>query len=144
MQPGVHSALISQLVSISLRKPLLFPRWVGSPSLSTKTGPRRLFRPFTFDPCRPSSYFLDRHGPPSSRALPSVFGRDLSFPKLPSDAFSVFLFSLSPFSARYPSFLSIAVIRLRLRRRLFSSALSRSILSPPRRFFSFLTPGLGP
>ena len=112
MQPKVHSALISQLVSISLRKPLLFPRWVGSPSLSTETGPRRLFRPFTFDPCRPSSYFLDRHRAAlSSRSSGGPLSLSLSS-KLPSDAFSVLLFSLlSPRATRVscPSLSSVSV-----------------------------------
>jgi len=129
MQPKVHSALISQLVSISLRKPLLFPRWVGSPSLSTETGPRRLFRPFTFDPCRPSSYFLDRHRAAlSSRSSGGPLSLSLSFFQVALRCIFC-LALLSPFSACYPSFLSIAVIRLRLHRRLFSPALSRSILS---------------
>lgn len=132
MHPGMHSVLlISRLVSISSRKPLSFSRSRRRRDLVVYFVPSPSTR-------RPSSYFLDRHRAALS-PRPSSLG--LRFPKLPSAAFSVFLSSPSAL----PGFLlSIApVIRLRLRRRLFSST-AISLDPPPRRFFSFLAPGLGP
>lgn len=62
MQPGVHSALLISCFDFILKASHSL---AGSSSLSTKTGPRRLFRPFTFDP--PSLFVF----PGPSRALPS-------------------------------------------------------------------------
>lgn len=118
----MHSALlISRLVSISSRKPLSFLRW------------ERIF--VTLDEDRTSSFISSLHLRPAvplriswtaiePRSFPSAFGRDFSLPSCPLLRF----LSSSPFPPRYPGFLSIAVIRLRLRRRLFSTTSSRSIL----------------
>lgn len=121
---------------VSLSLSFSSSRWTRSPSLSTKTGPRHLFRPFTFDP----SLFVFP-GPPSSRALPSAFGRDLSLPSRPPLRF--LSSSPLPFLRATPGF---PVHRCHLSPSSPATFFVRAISldPPPHRFFSFLTPGLGP
>lgn len=129
MQPGVHSALISRLVSISPREPLSYPRWARISGALDEDGTSSFISSLHLRPAAPRraapSLFVFP-GPPSSHALPSTFGRDLSLPSCPPPRF--LSSSPLPFLRATRGFLSIAVIRLRLRRRLFSPAPSRSIL----------------
>lgn len=142
MQPGVHSALISRLVSISPREPLSYPRWARISDALDEDGTSSFISSLHLRPAAPrravplriSWTAIEPRSPLDLRAGP------LS-PKLPSAAFSVFL--SSPLSPRYPGF---PVHRCHPSpsspATFFACAIS---LDPPaRRFFSFLTPGLGP
>jgi len=120
----VHSALISRLISISPRKPLLFSLDRISVALD-EDGTSSFISSLHLRPTVPLRISWTAIEPRSPLGLRT---RSLST-DLPSAAFSVFL---SPrLSPRYPGFLSIAVIRLRLRRRLFSPRhLARSSAVP--------------
>lgn len=127
-------------LSLSLLHPFLHRE--GSRPFPTKT--RDLAVYFVASPStrRPSSCFLH---PPSGRALPSPSTKGTT--EQSSSALSVFLSSSPrpppPPLSSDPGFLSIAVIRLRLRRQLLSLAFSRSLLRRAGFSPSSLS-GLGP
>lgn len=141
MRPGMHSALlISRLVSITLRKPA--PPVVPSQSRISIAldvdGTLSFISSLHLRPAVPlhvSWTAVESRSPPPPLRPPV----GTSLPSCPPSR--VFYLPLSSLP-REPSFLSIAVIRLSLRRRLLSPAPSRSLLH--RCFFSVLTPGLGP
>lgn len=102
-----------------------------SHSFARKTGPRRLFRPFTFDPPFPLRI--------SWTEPRSPLGRDFSLPSALCCVFCLPLPFLRATRVSCPSLSSVSVFAGDFFR---PHRLARS--SVPHRFFSFLTPGLGP
>lgn len=138
MQPGVHSALlISRLVSISSRKPLSFPRQGRILVALDEDGTSSFISSLHLRPAVPLRISWTAIEPRSPLGLRA--GTSLSQVVLRC----VFCLSLPvPRATRVscPSLSSVSVFAGDF----FRPRLHLARSSAPRRFFSFLTPGLGP